>query len=481
MMTHRFALGLSSVFALLVIHGVAVAQSEQAKPNIIVILADDLGSGDIAALNTQSKIPTPNLDRLVSEGMSFTDAHSPSAVCTPTRYGLLTGQYAWRTALKRWVLGGASASIIDPAMPTFPSILKDNGYATAATGKWHLGLGREDPTDFSKRFETGPHTAGFEHFIGIPASLDMAPYVWVIDDELEEQPTAKVKGSGHRRKGGGGFYRAGAAAPSFDFNDVLPRIGREACTMIDSGTKDERPYFLYVALSAPHTPWMPDEQHTGKSSAGYYGDFVAMVDSVVGQVLDCLNASGEAKNTLLVFTSDNGAHWPKEDVVTYGHAANDHWRGQKADIHEGGHRVPFIVRWPGHVQPATTSASLLCLTDVFPTAVAAAGLALPDGAAPDGVSHLAVLRNSSTTRSPRQSIVHHSGDGMFALREGKWKLIEGRGSGGFTSPKRKKATAGEPTMQLYDLENDPAETTNLASAHPEVVEHLQSLLETIRQ
>jgi arylsulfatase A len=449
-------------------------------PNILVILADDLGSGDVGAYNADSAIPTPHLDALAAQGMRFTDAHSPSAVCTPTRYGLLTGRYAWRSRLKRWVLDGSSPLLLDEGRPTLPGVLRDAGYATHGVGKWHLGLGSTQPTDYDAPFDAGPKTVGFDHFEGIPASLDMEPYVWIIDDGLEAPPSSELPASRHRRQGGGGFWRKGRAAEGFDMQDVLPRIGRTACRMIEDLSDSDDPFLLYVPLSAPHTPWMPDEDHAGRSRAGHYGDFVAMVDTVVGSMLTCLEGSGLSKNTLVVFTSDNGAHWPMSDIDQYGHAANLHYRGQKADIHEGGHRVPFIVRWPEHVEPDTASDATICLTDVFPTMVAAAGTSLPDDAAPDGVNLLSLLVDDGPVTDRRRAIIHHSGDGMFSIRHGRWKLIEGLGSGGFTKPARRDADDGAVDVQLYDLESDPSERSNLAGSRVEKVRELRALLEAVR-
>ena len=309
----------------------------------------------------------------------------------------------------------------------------------------------------------------------------MEPYVWVVDDSLEAPPTKEIARSEHRRKGGGGFWRKGRISEGFDLDDVLPKIGRVACRMIDEMASDERPFFLYVPLTAPHTPWLPDEEHRDRSKAGYYGDFVAMVDSVVGEIVDCLDEAGVSDETLIIFTSDNGAHWPVRDIDSFGHAANHTWRGQKADIHEGGHRVPFIVRWPGRVSPGSVSDETICHTDVFPTVLAAANIDLPAGAAPDGVNLMAVLEQDGAPTDQRDAIVHHSGDGMFAIRKGRWKLIEGRGSGGFTSPARMKPEEVEVAVQLYDLDADPSESRNVAVAHPAVVEELTMILEKIRR
>ncbi|MDG2029754.1 MAG: arylsulfatase [Phycisphaerales bacterium] len=472
--------GLLLILLSMVLHGSVRAALADEPPNIILILADDLGSGDIGVFNTESRIPTPNLDLLSRQGMRFDDAHSPSAVCTPTRYGLLTGRYAWRSRLKQWVLNGNSRLLIDDGRPTLPSVLAESGYATSGVGKWHLGLGSEQPVDYGRPFDSGPLTIGFSQYEGIPASLDMEPYVWIVGDSLEAPPTSELERSEHRRQGGGGFWRKGRSAPGFDMNDVLPRIGRTACRMVTNLAGDDHPFLLYIPLTAPHTPWMPDEEHAGRSEAGHYGDFVAMVDTTVGSILDCLERTGVAKDTIVIFTSDNGAHWPTTDVRTYGHAANLDLRGQKADIHEGGHRVPLIVRWPGRIAADSISSETICLTDVFPTLVAAAGAELPDGAAPDGVNLLPVLRATGEPTDHRRGIIHHSGDGMFAIRSGRWKLVEGLGSGGFTKPARIEVPDGEVGFQLYDLDADPAESVDLASDLPEEVIRLRSLLEEIR-
>ena len=449
-------------------------------PNIIVILADDLGYGDVGVYNKESRIPTPHLDALAQDGIRFKDAHSPSAVCTPTRYGLLTGEYAWRTRLKRWVLNGSSRSLIEDDCPTLPRSLQANGYVTSAVGKWHLGLGTSEPTNYLEPFDTGPLSIGFDHFEGIPASLDMEPYVWVIGDSVEAPPTNEITRSEHRRKGGGGFWRKGRIAPHFEMQDVLPKISRTACRMIRSMAEQDQPFFLYVPLTAPHTPWLPDEAHRGRSTVGFYGDFVAMVDTVVGEIVDCLDAVGVGKDTLIIFTSDNGAHWPEADVNTFGHAANFIWRGQKADIHEGGHRVPLIARWSGHIPPGSSSDATVCHTDLYPTVLAAANVPLPTNAAPDGINVLPVMIGSGEPIGHRDAIIHHSGDGMFAIRKGRWKLIEGRGSGGFTQPARVQRKDGDLEVQLYDLVSDPGETQNLAASQSEKVTELLRLLEAIR-
>jgi arylsulfatase A-like enzyme len=446
-------------------------------------MADDMGQGDPQVYNDSSNIPTPHIDRLAEAGMRFTDAHTPSSVCTPTRYGLLTGRYAWRTRLMSGVLWGYSPALIDTQRTTIASLLKRQGYTTAAVGKWHLGLGAQDSTDYSEPLRPSPVDYGFDMFFGIPASLDMDPYVYIEDDRVVQEPTARVPRSEHRREGGGGFWRAGPAAPGFAHIDVLSRTTDRAVSFINEQTDDgvDQPFFLYLPFSAPHTPWLPTDAYRDTSGAGYYGDFTAQVDGAVGRVLNALEDAGFAENTLAIFTSDNGAHWPEADIEQWGHDANNGWRGQKADIWEGGHRVPFVVRWPGRVPPGTVSDETICLTDVMATLAAVVGVDLARDEGVDSYNVLPAMLGQSYNGPIREATVHHALDGMFALRQGPWKLILGRGSGGFTAPQRRDVEAGAPPGQLYHLDRDPKETNNLYSEHPDVVDRLSGLLDTYRE
>ena len=453
------------------------------RPNLVLILADDLGWGDARCYNPDSQIPTPALDRLAAEGLRFTDAHSPSAVCTPTRYGLLTGRYPWRSRLKSGVLWGYSPPLIEPDRATLPSLLRSRGYRTACVGKWHLGLGWPTPerVDFGDRIEpaadvsviqydqpltAGPGTVGFSDSFIIPASLDMVPYVYLENDRVVAPPTSQIEGSRHQRQGGNGFYRPGPIASGFTIEGVLPTLTAKAETFL-RGQSAGQPFFLYFPLTAPHDPWVPTSDFRGRSQAGDYGDFVSQVDATVGRVLAVLEEQGLAGNTIVMVTSDNGSHWPPSDLERWKHRANGPWRGMKSDVWEGGHRVPFWVRWPARVKPGTTSDTLICLTDVLATMAELAGVRLPAGAAEDSVSFARALRGG---RGPRKQLVLHSINGVFAVRDGPWKLIEARGSGGW-SP-------GEVTepMQLYRLDRDPAEQQNLAIENPTRVDRLRQIL-----
>ena len=457
----------------------ALVPDAPARPNVVVVLADDLGWGDPGCYNPGSRIPTPHLDALAAEGVRFTDAHSPSGVCTPTRYGLLTGRYCWRSRVKKGVLNGTSRALLEDGRGTLASLFRSEGYRTYGVGKWHLGLGSTQPTDYAQPLVPGPLSAGFDHYFGIPASLDMPPYVWIEDAGVEAEPTAELAGSKHRRQDGGGFYRGGGAAPGFEMDQVLPRLSERACAWIAEGAEADEPFFLYMPLTAPHTPWVPVDPFIGSTQVGWYGDFVAQVDAVMGALATALEEAGVADDTLVVFTSDNGSHWPDADEERWSHFANGPWRGQKADIHEGGHRVPFLVRWPGQVPAGAVSTDLLSLTDLYATFADMLGRELQDGEAEDSFSQLGAFRGGAE-QPARSSMVQHSMDGMFALRRGRWKLIEARGSGGFTGPRRVEPEEGAPAGQLYDLDRDPSESLNLWSSEAGVVAELAAELERVR-
>ena len=473
-----------ALLALLLIPFIVTACSEAPEqdkyPNIILILADDMGYGDAGVYNPDSKIPTPHIDRIALEGIRLTDAHSPSAVCTPTRYGVLTGRYSWRTRLKQGVLWGYSTNLIDTSRVTIPSMLQENGYYTGGVGKWHLGLGEGDSTDYFAPFSISPVNLGFDYYYGIPASLDMQPYVYFENDQVVAEPTEYVEASAHRRQDGGGFWRAGGVAPGFKHIDVLSHTTEKAKDFIKEQAQSDQPFFLYMPLSAPHTPWLPEEVYRGKSGAGYYGDFTVQVDHSVGEILGTLDELSLVENTMIVFTSDNGAHWYSNDIEHFGHRANLHLRGQKADIWEGGHRVPFVVRWPGMIPPGSINDETVTHTDFLATIAEVVGYELPQGGGEDSYSILPALLNQPLDAPIREATVHHSLDGMFALRKGDWKFIEGRGSGGFTQPRRIEPKEGEPPGQLFNLADDPSEQNNVYTQYPEVVAQLQTLLSRYR-
>ena len=481
----RWILGASALFMAL-----ACLAAAGPRPNVILILADDLGFGDVAHLNPESRIPTPNLDALAEQGMVFVDAHAPSAVCTPTRYGLITGRYAWRTRLKSGVLDGYGEPLLAPDRPTIGTFLSTHGYRTAVVGKWHLGLGfaktASGEVDFGNPVTDGPHTHGFDESFIIPASLDFPPYVYIRDGAIVGLPLGIQPALKFPR-----FMRAGEIASNLDPSDVLDELVRQSADFIGRQSRENRPFLLYLPLTAPHKPVWPAERFRGRTSLGPYGDFVMQVDAAVGDVMKAVDAAGVRDDTVVIFTSDNGSfmyrlsgasepdHTDDGTIQAYrprNHTANYVYRGTKADIWEAGHRVPFLVRWPGEIRPGSVRNETMCLTDVFATLARIIGEDLPEGAAEDSFSLLPLLRGRTWDR-PRAPVVHHSHRGMFAIRDGKWKLVAGNGSGGRQKPVG--TPFGRP-YQLYDLETDPTEKNNVYERNPTVAARLEQALERIR-
>jgi arylsulfatase A-like enzyme len=452
----------------------ATAQGAARKPNVVYILADDLGWGDLDVYNAHSAIPTPVANGFAREGMRFTDMHASSAVCTPSRYSILTGRYAWRSRLKKGVLNGDSPNLIEEGRLTVPGMLKAQGYYTAGVGKWHLGLGNDATTDFAKALRPGPVDHGFDYYFGIPASLDMAPYVYFENDHVVEAATVNDPGSKEPR---GVFWRAGPRAKSFEMPQVLPTLTNKAIDVIHERAKTQgQPFFLYFAMPSPHTPWVPLPEFKGKSGAGDYGDYVVEVDTMIGKVLEALKASGLNDNTIVVVTSDNGADWKPEDIERYPHRANASWRGEKADVWEAGHRIPFMVRWPGHVPANAVSDETGSLTDLMATLADVLQVKLPENVAEDSFDLLPVWLGQKHV-PVRKTIIDHSIDGMFTIREGDWKLELGLGSGGFSEPRTVKPVEGGVQGQLYNLKDDPGEVYNLWAKRPDIVERLTKYLD----
>ena len=436
-------------------------------PNLVYILCDDLGYGDVHYLNPdRGKIPTPNMDRLGAQGMAFTDCHASSSVCTPSRYSILTGRYCWRTRLQKYVLDGDSPPLIAPDRLTVATLLKRHGYATAAIGKWHLGMtfGHDRYVD---RIVDGPTHHGFDAYFGISASLDMPPFVFIENDRFTETPTVTKK-----------WIRTGPAAKDFEAIDVLPTLTRKAVEYIAARGADKKPFFLYLPLNSPHTPIVPTPQWQGKSGLGSYGDFVMETDDSLGQVLRAIDAAGLRDNTLVMFTSDNGcspmAGIP--DLERQGHYPSAQFRGYKADIWDGGHRIPLLVRWPGKVKPASYCDQLVCLSDLLATCGDLQGDKLPDNAGEDSASLLPALLGLGKA-PPHEAIVHHSINGLFAIRRGHWKLELCPGSGGWGKPGDDQARKqGLPPMQLYNMHDDVGEKVNLQGENAKIVADLSQLL-----
>ena len=472
--------------------GKMLKNKHESNPNIIWIMADDMGYGDLACQNPDSKIPTPNLDRLAIQGIRFTDAHSPSAVCTPTRYGVLTGRYCWRSRLKRGVLGPFDQALIEDERLTVPALLKAHNYHTACIGKWHLGWNwkKVDGTlaqprgkgedfvyqiDFSQAIGEGPTTRGFDYYFGT-AVPNYPPYCYIENDRTVGIPTVLKPDTMF------GNY-PGLMLEDWDLVQILPDLTSQAIEYIDdqSKSKNASPFFLYFPLTGPHAPIAPAPEFIGKSQAGAYGDFVYQIDWLVGQVMAALERNGQSENTLLIFTSDNGS--PGRDgtnmlgainsVKRFGHHPSYIYRGIKADIWDGGHRIPFVARWPGRINAGQISQEPICLVDLMATIAGILGVDLPENAGEDSYNILPALCGENLSEPIREAIVHHSIDGTFAIRKGKWKMIQGVGSGGWTK-------SGKPPLeikgQLYDMDNDPQEEKNLWSQQPEIIQQLEGLL-----
>ena len=458
-------------------------------PNIVFILTDDLGYGDVHCLNPERcKIATPCLDKLASQGLTLTAAHSTSAVCSPSRYGILTGRYNWRSELQKGVLSGYSKPLIDANRLTVAGLLKQNGYTTAAMGKWHLGMGvSKNPHNL--KVTDGPTTRGFDYFFGISASLDIPPFAFIENDHFTEAPTV-VKT----------FKRTGAAAPHFEAEDVLPALVQKAGEFV---AETKPPFFLYLALPSPHTPLVPTREWQGKSVLGEYGDYVMETDWAIGQVLAALDKCGAGSNTLVLVTSDNGVApyvgvGPEQlqqlaakgfnrkeaekggqarfkELEAMGHFSSGEFRGHKSDIWDGGHRVPTFVRWPGKVQPGSTSGQLVSLVDFMATCADIVQAKIPANAGEDSVSLLPVLLGEATA-PVHEALVYHSINGSFGVQEGNWKLELCAGSGGWGHPNQKESN-GLPPVQLYDMTKDIGERTNECASQPKIVERLAKLLE----
>ena len=443
------------------------------RPNVVIILADDLGWGDVQTNNPDSAMTTPRIDSIAAAGAYFTDAHSPSSMCSPTRYGLLTGRYAWRSWLQAGVLGGSDIPLIGPDRATLGTLLQDHGYRTAAIGKWHLGMdfGRLTDVnavtdvnrgiDFDAEIVDGPLDHGFDEFFGTSANLRWKPHIYIRDRRFLANP-------GREGQPASGFYR---------HIDVLDRLTEEAVAFIEREGQTEAPFFLYLPVHTPHVPLIPNHQFNGQTGLGRYADVVAQLDWTVGQVLDTLDRVGARENTLVIFTSDNGSYMggiPVPNHVT--HWSNGEWRGGKFQIHEGGHRVPLLMQWPRGIEAGSTFDATVSLTDLYATLADVLGEEPAPGVAPDSVSMLPLLRGEAETRAA--PVVHHSGGGMFALRDGLWKLVFGNGDGGHHGSMI-GFPFGEP-WRLFNLEEDTRERNNLISKYPEVKAQMEAALERIR-
>lgn len=468
-------------------------ETEKVKlPNIIVVLADDLGYGDLSIYAPNNKIKTPHLDQMAIEGLRFTDAHTPAAICTPTRYGLLTGRYNWRSSLKKGVLTGNSNALIPQDRSTLATLLNKKNYHTAFIGKWHLGwnwatkpgmVKRGDGwnpedfehIDFTKPIQLGPKSLGFDYSYGHSGSLDMAPYVYVENNSPTAIPITTTV-----NKGRYSWWRKGPTAPDFIHEEVTPTFFEKSISYIHTKAQEKNPFFLYLALPSPHTPILPTKPWQGKSNLNPYGDFTIMVDAYMGKLLETIRNSGLEDNTMIIFTSDNGCSPAAKinEMQAKGHFPSGPFRGHKADLYEGGHRVPFIIKWPAKIPKGTISNQTICLTDLFATFAALTNYKQHADEGEDSYNLLPLFTEPDQKKPLREATVHHSIEGNFAIRKGDWKLLLNAGSGGWSSPTPSETRNNPllPKVQLYNLKIDPQESQNMEADHPEKVAELKQLL-----
>jgi len=473
------------------------------KPNIVTILADDLGCGDVACLHSRGKIPTPNIDRLASQGVVFTDAHSSSSICSPSRYSILTGRYNWRTPMQQGIVGTFGKPLIAEDRLTVGSFLQQHGYHTSCVGKWHLGwdwpiespehfLSQLDAKEapeagqkakaawretFSRPIANGPVTRGFHAYFGVDVP-NWPPYVFIENDRTVGMPSEylpselvvpNVLASRH-----------GPAVKEWKLEPILPALADRVCETISEQAAKDKLFFIYMPLTSPHTPLAVNDEWKDKSGLNRYADFVMETDAMVGRVLDALDEAGVTDDTLVIFTSDNGCA-PQSGVrelEALGHFPSARYRGYKCDIWDGGHRIPLIARWPDVISAGSISNQTVCISDFLATCAEILGSVLPDNAGEDSFSMLPCFRGE--VKAVRTNVVNHSGPGKFAIREGKWKLVLCAGSGGWASPNDEEALAlGLPSIQLYDMEEDPGEENNLEAERSDKVVELVASLERL--
>lgn len=483
----RFNIFLLGIGGLTAIPSCTGVQSQQKLPDIVFILADDLGYGDISFLNPDSKIKTPNIDRIAQSGVAFTDAHSGSAVSTPTRYGILTGRYSWRSELKSGVLNGYSEALIPAGRKTMAQMLREIGYNTACIGKWHLGWHwnniekGNDSVDYSKPITQGPTERGFDYFFGFSASLDMPPYVYIENNMPTSLPDRITAGNNitYGNQGyDGSMWRDGPTGSDFLHAECTPEFFRRASTYIEQHSAQKEPYFLYLALPSPHTPILPSEDFRGKSGINPYADFMMMIDEEIGKLMKVIEETGNSSNTIVVFTSDNGtAPWADiETLKSKGHLTSYIYRGHKADLYEGGHRVPCFIKWPARIKKPHIVDQTVCLNDFMATFAAITGYKPADNEAEDSFNLLPAILKPGYRKVIREATVHQSVNGNLAIRKGDWKLLMTPGSGGWSYPRPGKEEQGLPPVQLFNMRNDPSEKVNLQAEHPEIVKKLTDLL-----
>lgn len=453
------------------------------KPNVIYILADDMGYGDISAFNENCPFKTPNFDAMCENGLRFTDAHASSAVCTPSRYSILTGRYNWRSRLKSSVVGGYSEPLLEKGRKTVADLFREQGYHTAMVGKWHLGMNFAKTSEFTELpdfdackgvdygapIQDSPVANGFDYFFGISASLDMPPYIYIENDRFTELPDRETIGKGKK------YWRKGPTGKHFHHEHVLDELTDKVLEKIEE--YKEEPFFLYFPMPAPHTPILPAPEFQGKSGTNEYGDFVLHCDHVVGRVVEKLKETGLFENTIVIYTSDNGCSPMAnfEELKAKGHNPSYVFRGTKADIYEGGHRIPLIVQWPEAIKAGGSCDRIVCLSDLMATMADVLDVKLPDTCAEDSVSNLPLWKDPKGAEV-RKDIVHQSIDGSLSIRRGQYKLELCPGSGGWSDPVPGKEDPEAPRFQLYDLSVDISERRNVIEEHLELASELKETL-----
>ncbi len=475
------------------------------RPNIVIIYADDMGYGDLNCQNPESKIPTPHLDQLAAEGMRFTDAHSSSGICSPSRFALLTGSYHWRR--QHGIVGSFGPPFFKDTDYTLPQMLKERGYTTGAIGKWHLGwdwtfknppsgrveqwgkireFHQPEDIDWSGPIPGGPLDRGFDSYFG-DGTINFPPYAWVENDRIVDLPThvMDINNIGFETKEGNWEFRPGPKVEHWNPYDVLPTLTKRAVAWIEQ-QKADQPFFLYFALPSPHAPIIPNDEFLGQSDAGGYGDFMVQTDWVAGQVLQALRARGLDENTLVIFSADNGPEtYAFERAETFDHFSMGEFRGLKRDVWEGGHHVPFIIKWPGQVVPGSVSDEVISQVDIMATLAAVTESPLPAQAAPDSYNILPVMLNQSALKSPlREATVHNTNANTFALRQGPWLYLNSPTGGVSKMPESFRQLRGyedfDTDVLLFDLSQDPGQRVNLSAAHPERVKAMDALLQRYR-
>ncbi|WMI65095.1 arylsulfatase [Aestuariibaculum sp. YM273] len=473
-------------------------EKKNIPPNIVIIYADDMGYGDLNIQNPNSKIPTPNLDNLAKEGMRFTDAHSSSGICSPSRYALLTGKYHWRSN-HFGVVQAFGAPFFKASDVTLPQVLKAKAYTTACIGKWHLGWNWKfkhdsinsnrvlpEDIDWNQPVKGGPLDRGFDYYFG-DGTINFPPYAWVENDRIIEAPTESMtrKNIGFQVKEGHWEFRPGPRVKGWNPYNVLPTLTKKTTKWISS-QDNKQPFFLYFALPSPHAPIIPNDEFDGKSEAGAYGDFMVQTDWVVGQVLKALKDNGFEDNTIVIFSADNGPeHYAWQRAVEYNHFSMGNFRGLKRDVWEGGHHVPFIVKWPSHTKPGSVSDEVISQVDIMATLSHVVGVELPENAAPDSYNLTPILNGEHYKKPLREAIVHNTYESKWGIRKGDWLYINSASGGHREMPQAFKNLTGYTDFEtegiLFNMKDDPEQRTNLFEKYPEKINELENLLSNYRE